>query len=171
PHHGALRTAVQGYVANKQPSEFNFEIIQTFAKVVSPHSVGASAGPWNTHHHPIQEVLDCFEGYVDKNEKDHTYVSYVFKRPDNKTHEGWVTYTDVKHAEWCTIDAIGDTAEASMTEKKATKENKGPFVYGDVEFAFGGKVEKRPEEMVTFHPRGIMRIGPADEPVDYAPAP
>src|SRR5215470_12466797 len=57
PHHGALRTAVENYVANKEPSHFNFDIITEFAKIVAPRNVAASAGPWNSHHHPIEEVL------------------------------------------------------------------------------------------------------------------
>lgn len=172
PHHGALRTAVEEYVANKEPDQFNFDIITEFATVVSPHNVAASAGPWNTHKHPIEEVLQVFESHVGRSD-EHTYVSYIFARPDGRTHEGWTTFTEVPFTEWCTIWAIGETAKKSKSESKGVKDgpNKGAFVFGDISFRLGGAVELAPEEMVAFHPRGTIGLGPAAEPVYYAPAP
>lgn len=173
PHHGALRTAVEEYVANKDPTRFNYEIIDEFARIVSPRYVAASAGPWNTHHHPIEEVLERFDPHLQAT-TEHTYVSYIFSRPDGVKHEGWTEFSDVTYTEWCTVFAIGETAKKSKSKFRAVKKegvNKGPFVFGDISFKLGGAVALAPEEMVSFHPLGTIGPDPADEPVYFAPAP
>src|SRR5829696_151016 len=172
PHHGALRTAVEEYVANKDPTAFNYDIVDEFARVTAPHQVAASAGPWNTHHHPIEEVLERFDPQLHTID-EHTYVSYVFSRPDGVKHEGWTEFSDVTFTEWCTVVAIGATAKKSKSKFKAVKEgaNRGPFVFGDIVFKLGGAVALTPEEMVTFEPRGTIGPAPDDEPVYFAAAP
>jgi beta-lactamase superfamily II metal-dependent hydrolase len=171
PHHGALRTAVEEYVANKDPSEFNFDIITKFAEIVAPHNVAASAGPWNGHKHPIEEVLEVFDPHL-ATTNDHTYVSYVFSRPDGITHKGWTEFEEVTYTEWCTVHAIANTATKSKSKFKLVKTEgryNGPFVAGDITFDLQDGLP--PEEMVRFHPVGIIGPDPAGELVPFAPAP
>lgn len=171
PHHGALRTAVEEYVANKDPSEFNFDIITRFAAILAPHQVAASAGPWNGHKHPIEEVLEVFDPHLHTT-ADHTYVSYVFSRPDGITHKGWTEYEDVTYTEWCTVWAIGDTAKKSKSKFKFEKTEgryNGPFIWGNINFDL--QVGLPAERMVSFEPLGTIGPDPSDEPVPFAPAP
>jgi hypothetical protein len=171
PHHGALRTAVEEYVANKEPTEFNFDIITKFASIISPRMVAASAGPWNGHKHPIEEVLEVFDPHLHL-ANDHTYVSYVFARPDGVTHEGWTEYKDVTFTEWCTVWAIANVTQKTKSRFKLVKTEgryNGPFIAGDITFDLQAGL--RPEEMVRFEPLGVIGPEPSDELVPFAPAP
>jgi len=164
PHHGALRTAVEDYDAKKDADQFNFQIIKEFAGNLQTKWVMCSAGPWNTHKHPVEEVIDVFKGSL-MTHLQHGYVAYVFERSD------WQSYTNVVKAAYSTVEAIGLTAEASTSTQFKYKENKGKFIWGNIAIALGGAVALRPEEMVTFEPGGIIELGPEGEPVVFAPAP
>jgi hypothetical protein len=77
PHHGALRTAVENYKASNPISSFDFDIINAFAENCKATSVFASAGQYNTHGHPVMEVLEVFEPYV-VDDAAHTIVAWQF---------------------------------------------------------------------------------------------
>lgn len=172
PHHGALRTAVENYVASKDPSDFGYRIVDGFAKLIGSERAAASAGPYNGYKHPIQEVLMRFYSKLVVAKK-HTYVSYVFQRTDGKTHDGWETW-DTDAALDCTVVSIGDHASGPNKREAVSSKGvpKGPFVFGDVLYKLAATGVLRPEEMVEFRPRGTFGVaGFADEGVTYAPAP
>ncbi len=77
PHHGALRTAVESYLAKGTTDDFDFSIVQSFANNLAPGCVFASAGLLNTHGHPVKELLDIFDGTLAAFGK-HTYVAFEF---------------------------------------------------------------------------------------------
>lgn len=84
PHHGALRTAVENYLATGLSSTFDFIIVQSFGNFVRPDGIYASAGKRNTHGHPVKEVLDVFDKHLDSTKTFNEYVAFVF---DNKSVE------------------------------------------------------------------------------------
>ncbi|HEU0131218.1 MAG TPA: MBL fold metallo-hydrolase [Mycobacteriales bacterium] len=180
PHHGALRTAVENYVASKDPKTFGYAIVDAFASLIGSQRAAASAGPYNGHKHPIQEVLMRFYSKL-TGAPQHTYVSYIFQRSNGATHDGWTTW-DSKHALDCTVVSIGEHASGPNKRVAVTSKGvpKGPFVFGDIKYLLAATGVLRPEEMVEFVPRGTFgpgAFGPgafgdvADEGVVYAPAP
>lgn len=149
PHHGALRTAVEDYYAKGKPKDFDFSIINSFAANIAPQVVVASAGPRNTHNHPMEEVLQVFESTLGT-AGAHGYVAYEFKAAE------WWNYGDVKKDLYCTVRTL----------------HGGDYTWGDVSIQLTADGLLRPEEMVRFIPRGRFGAGGwDDEPVYYAPAP
>jgi hypothetical protein len=114
------------------------------------------------------EVLGVF----DKNLVEfprHNMVAYLFTLVEGE--RGWQQYTNILKAEWSTIEAIGLVADESTSTQFMNKPNYGKFIWGNITFKLGGAVELRPEERVTFEPRGIVDAGSPGEPVTFAPAP
>jgi hypothetical protein len=67
PHHGALRTSVDAYVAgDKKLQKTTFVTLDNFIKSTSPKQVVASSGTDNKHHHPLQQIMDRFATTIDK---------------------------------------------------------------------------------------------------------
>jgi beta-lactamase superfamily II metal-dependent hydrolase len=96
PHHGALRTAVENYTAKTAFSDLDMTIITNFAKYMAPKHVVASAGPFNTHNHPILEVMDIFDNKNIATVGKHTFVAYVFDRKKSKKSDGWDQFETTK---------------------------------------------------------------------------
>lgn len=145
PHHGALRTAVENYDAKYLSSAFNFAIVKTFAANLTPKRVLASAGPRNTHCHPVEEVIVVFEGNVLKI-ADHDYVSYVYDRPKSTKHDGWQQW-NTKNATHTTVQQID-----------------GTILWGHLEVRLTAPGLLRPEEVVRFHPIGVVGPDPSAGP-------
>jgi beta-lactamase superfamily II metal-dependent hydrolase len=95
PHHGALRTAVENYTAKTAFSDLDMSIITKFAQNTAPQHIVASAGPYNTHNHPIYEVMQVFNGSL-ATSSSRTYVAYVFDRKKSKKVDGWDQFTTTK---------------------------------------------------------------------------
>lgn len=91
PHHGALRTSVENYVASSTTDDFNFSIIQEFSDNLAAQEIFASAGMRNTHGHPVKEVLDVFNAGLAATPDDVEYVAFVF---DNKSVERRSRFTN-----------------------------------------------------------------------------
>lgn len=155
PHHGALRTAVEDYFARGEPTDFDWTIIRAFATHLAPERTVASAGPRNTHRHPVEEVLNVFEAKLVA-APSHGYCSYVFSRGKGATSEGWTNYSKITMAEHCTVHKLAGN----------------DFTYGDLSIKLTAPGLLAPDEIVTFHPRGHFGPGGVDEgPIVYAPAP
>ncbi|MGW0748134.1 MBL fold metallo-hydrolase [Streptomyces sp. NPDC002587] len=168
PHHGALRTAVENYAkSGKKKTDFTWTIIDDFAtKVMKPKNVGASAGPWNTDNHPVQEVIDVFIGTTET-VTAHTYVAFIFFQ--KKTMIQWATLT--------TDRAVETTIRQLVLHQKKRKLNAPPaaagadFVVGHIVYRLTGALGVRPEEMVEFRPVRTLRMHGPDEDVVQAPEP
>lgn len=163
PHHGALRTAVEDYYARGEPDDFNWRRIKKFGLALSAKWVVASAGPKNSHRHPVEEVLNVFEDWITTLPK-HPYNSFVFARNGGSTSEGWTNFNTTK-AESCTVQKYNlDT---------------GQYWYGDLEITLTKPGIIPVEEMVRFIPiaRGVgadLGTGAMETPEDlvvFAPAP
>lgn len=163
PHHGALRTAVENYYARGEPDDFNWRRIKGFAGALSADWVVASAGPKNSHRHPVEEVLNVFEDWLVTIGK-HDYNAYVFDRRGGTTSKGWTNYTTTK-AESCTVQEYNlDT---------------GQYWYGNIEIPLTKPGIIPVEEMVRFIPvaRGVgadLGTDAMETPEDlvvFAPAP
>jgi hypothetical protein len=158
PHHGALRTAVENYYARGEVDDFDWSVITAFANHIKAQQVVASAGPKNHHRHPVEEVLNVFEGNLVA-AGSHGYNSYVFKRGgDGVSSEGWTNFINIKKAEHCTVHKYAlDT---------------GNYTYGNLSVDLTTPGLLAPEEIVTFHPLGTFGPGGMDDdPVVFAPAP
>lgn len=141
PHHGALRTSVENYTAGLTTDDYDFKIIKTFVKTLQPEIVAASAGPANTHNHPIKEVLDVFVDYSDF-VKAHPYVAYVFDKSKSKKHDGWEQLS--------TDDAIYTTVERYDVSN-------GDYWWGHRIIDLPTKPGQSIEETVSFVPVGTTR--------------
>lgn len=156
PHHGALRTAVENYYAKGEPDDFNWRRIKGFAEALSADRVVASAGPKNSHRHPVEEVLNVFEDWLIKIDK-HGYNAYVFDRNGETTSKGWTNYTTTN-------------AESSTIQKYDL--DTGEYWYGDIEIRLTKPGILAPEEMVRFIPRARSgALGLEEDLVVFAPAP
>ncbi|MFB7462954.1 MBL fold metallo-hydrolase [Streptomyces sp. NPDC056224] len=167
PHHGALRTAVENYASGKKKTDLTWTIVNDFAtKVMKPKSVGASAGPWNSDNHPVQEVIDVFIGTTEA-APSHTYVAFIFFQ--KKTMIQWATVT--------TDRAVETTIRQLVLHQKKRKLNAPPaaagadFVVGHIVYRLTGALGMRPEEMVEFRPFRTFRMHGPDEDVVQAPEP
>lgn len=109
PHHGALRTAVEDYTAGGSTDDFDFSVINTFGANMAAAGIVSSAGPRNSHNHPLKEVIEVFEGHLSK-VKSHTYVAYVFNKKKNKKVDGWSQFssTDAIYTTVVTLDSKGN---------------------------------------------------------------
>ncbi|MCX4695673.1 MBL fold metallo-hydrolase [Streptomyces sp. NBC_01408] len=168
PHHGALRTAVENYTSSGNVDQFGWKIIKGFADTMAPQNVGASAGPWNTHCHPMQEVLEVF--WPSDVVTMHSYVSYLFQKQGNEG-EGWTTWETFYPVE-CTVRSIAKTPEKLTRERKRkrnTEEDK--FVSGDIVYKLAPRGVLRPEEMVEFRPHRKPGTPGHDTAAFQAPAP
>lgn len=156
PHHGALRTAVENYYARGEPNDFNWRRIKGFAEALSADWVVASAGPGNSHRHPVEEVLNVFEDWVIKLPK-HSYNSFVFARKGGNVSQGWTNF-NTTHAESCTV------------QKYDLKT--GEYWFGNIEIGLSKPGIIPVEEMVRFIP--VARsgaLGFEEDLVVFAPAP
>ncbi|MGW6982191.1 MBL fold metallo-hydrolase [Streptomyces sp. NPDC054932] len=170
PHHGALATAVKNYESGMKQNDLNWSIIQGFAAKIAPRSLGASAGPWNKHCHPVQEVIEQFYASVRTRPTLQWYVSYVFYQQGTES-EKWRTWLAVRAIE-TTVQRLGSVVPRKLPPKSAIHERKNlPFVYGDIVFKIAPPGVLRPEEMVEFRPRGTFEMPGPDEPVVQAPEP
>jgi beta-lactamase superfamily II metal-dependent hydrolase len=159
PHHGALRTAVESYWAKGKLGDFNWTKLQEFARVLNAKHVLASAGPKNSHHHPIEEVFWIFgSGLIEI--PSHDYTSYLFANWHGQIGEGWVTWTT--------------TAATSSTVRRLNF-GAGTWVAGDLEVSITGPGLLATEDMVRFIPRALIPggAGPDDNEdlIVFAPAP
>ncbi|HWG24170.1 hypothetical protein [Actinospica sp.] len=156
PHHGALRTAVEDYYARGEPDDFNWRRIKGFAEALSADWVVASAGPKNSHRHPVREVLNVFDDWLITIDK-HGYNAYVFDRNGGTTSKGWTNY-ETTNAKSCTIQEYNlDT---------------GVYQYGDIEIRLTKPGILAPKEMVRFIPRARSgALGLEEDLVVFAPAP
>lgn len=165
PHHGALRTAVENYLsygAGGRTDKFDYDVLEDFADTLSATRAGASAGPYNSHHHPMQEVMERFYWTTAASE-EHKYVSWMF---DDQDWKGW----KAKTAAYSTVQRIRTLAANDKTGKKSYNEH-GAFIYGDVVCKLAAPGVLRDEEMVEFRPRGTLGLTETAERVRYAPAP
>jgi hypothetical protein len=158
PHHGALRTAVENYYARGQIDDFDWTEIKTFAAYLETQEVLASAGPRNSHRHPVEEVINVFEGNLVKADS-HRYTAWVFDRKGGTRSEGWINFKNVTKAEHSTVTQVDF--------------DNGSFWWGDLSVDLAAPGVLRPDEVVTFHPRGtfVVEEGPEGDRVVYAPAP
>jgi hypothetical protein len=101
PHHGAIRTAVENYLASSKADEVNMDIVKKFAKDLAPLEAFASAGNLPNHGHPVYEVLEIFKNKVGFKVENHTYVAYAFDEKGDKKKE--------HYHEYATTDAIRTT--------------------------------------------------------------
>ena len=138
PHHGALRTAVENYDAQKPLDKLDFKIIKQFAKNMSPLRIAASAGPRNSHNHPVKEVLDVFDGSLEAM-KSHPYVAWVFNKKKSHKSQGWAQFTSLKAVE------------------TTVKQIDGSELYGHILLDLRDSTAKRREvPTVTFMPVGTV---------------
>lgn len=138
PHHGALRTAVENYSAQTPLAELDFSIITSFAGYTNPDIIVASAGPLNTHCHPVKEVLDVFSGGLVAHPK-HNYVAWVFDLKKATKHDGWRQY------------------ESSKGVLTTVKEVVGNIVWGDQLFYMEDASSTAPASVKQeFRPRGLL---------------
>jgi hypothetical protein len=151
PHHGALRTAVENYDAQKYSKDFGWKIITNFSKYMYPKRVMASAGPRNTHCHPVYEVLVVFKGNL-LSVPSHYYVAYIFDQDKATKHDGWFqfTATDALHT---TVLQIGSTVLFGNLEVRLTKPGLPP------------------EQVVRFHPIGTVESLFGEESDGFGAAP
>jgi beta-lactamase superfamily II metal-dependent hydrolase len=159
PHHGALRTAVEDYVARGNIGDFNWTKLEEFARVLNAKHVLASAGPRNTHHHPIEEVFWVFRpGLIAI--PSHDYTSYLFANFYGQIPPGWVTWTT-------------DAATSSTVRRLSF--NDGSWVAGDLEVSITGPGLLATEDMVRFIPRAMIPGGAGPDDIEdlivFAPAP
>ncbi|MGW4076525.1 hypothetical protein ACWELB_23970 [Streptomyces asiaticus] len=161
PHHGSLRTAVEDYHAGRLPKKW--EIVQEFSDTIAPWRIGASAGPFNRHHHPVSEVLDKFTTV--RSAPCHDLVAYVFNC-HGPTTQCWQTLPS-STATYCTVQSIGALPERSKKRWHWIK----PFCSGDIIFRLSEPGVLRPEEMVEFRPRGTAGTERATDGIVRAPAP
>jgi hypothetical protein len=151
PHHGALRTSVENYSKKRKRDDFDWTIITNFAAKMKPFLVGASAGPYSSHRHPVKEVLDILNPSRSKL-VDHTYVAYVF---DKDKWKGLSTKKEVH----TTVQAI-----------------KPGLVYGNIEICLDPDIpvdRANAHRFVSFRPLGVIEPGPsaAAEEMVFAPPP
>lgn len=106
PHHGSLRTTVQGYRANKAIEDMGWSHVETFVGKLKPKQIGASAGYQNSHHHPMEEIVEVFEKYVTVKSDKHYLNTWKFADDD------WTTPTRATSV-WTTV-----TFEERTTKKR-----------------------------------------------------
>ncbi|HWL35346.1 MAG TPA: hypothetical protein VNQ77_04065 [Frankiaceae bacterium] len=165
PHHGALRTAVENYLSYSKGGrvdDFDYDVLEDFADTLDATRAGASAGPYNSHHHPMEEVMDRFYRSTALSE-EHKYVSWMF---DDQDWKGW----KARRAAYSTVQRIRTFAENDTVGKKSSNDH-GAFIYGDVVCKLAAPGVLRDEEMVEFRPRGTLGHPAAEDPVRYAQEP
>ncbi|EXU63792.1 hypothetical protein Z951_34295 [Streptomyces sp. PRh5] len=165
PHHGALRTAVEDYHAGRPTNEFGWTVIENFVRTIAPLRIGASAGPFNRHHHPVFEVIDKFTTVQPA--PRHYFVAYLFNCHGQNT-QCWRTFYLGRGA-YCTVQSIDQPPIGPS--RMLTHRTHGPFYYGDIVFRLSAPGVLRPEEMVEFRPRGTAGAERATEGIIHAPAP
>jgi hypothetical protein len=165
PHHGALATSVENYKSGKALTDFNWKIIEFFAQqAIAARRVAASAGPWNSHHHPVDEVINVFLKDNPTVIGEHSYVVYLYET------EYWKTHRNDLPVE-CTVRTIApDTLHAPRTrQKRKAASGDLAFTPGDIVFKLAPVGVLKPDEMVEFRPR---RSGPTAGPDEVVvPAP
>lgn len=140
PHHGALRTAVENYSAQTPLAKLDFTIIKGFAANMNARSIVASAGPLNTHCHPVDEVLQVLATNLEPNYGDHTYVSWIFNKPKGNKHDGWYQSPIIKPAVLTTVRTL-----------------KPGVVWGDQFFTLTDATSTTPAKAEQrFQPRGFL---------------
>jgi hypothetical protein len=171
PHHGALATAVQDYEGSENdPNKFNWTIIDGFAKAMNAKYVGASAGPWNTHCHPIDLVVDTFADKSNERLLGHSYVTYMFHTQHWRT---WSNYLPIE----CTVRTIEPFMWEWSRKKDKTKRQKpddeanATFTFGDIVYKLAAPGVLKPEEKVEFRPRRTIGMDGTDEVIVQAPEP
>lgn len=102
PHHGSLRTSVEGYRKNKDVEKMGWDHVTTFVKNLKPQQLGASAGYKNTHSHPMTEIIKEFEKYATSPNTEHYLETFSFADNDwehpTRLTPVWttVTYSETK---------------------------------------------------------------------------
>lgn len=155
PHHGALATAVANYTSGDDLDTFDWTIITDFAhKSIKAQLVAASAGPWNTHCHPVEAIIDVFMENNVIEFRDHTYVVYLYYQ------EHWVTRDNYLPVE-CTVKKI-DPDPLYWPRGKGTRVKGTAFTSGEVVYKLAPVGVLKPEEMVEFRPHrdGIIVLPP-----------
>lgn len=144
PHHGALRTAVEGYAPDKTFVAMDDKIVKQFAKNLSPKTMVASAGYLNSHKHPMVEIVTIFSAKVSSNNKEkHDYAAYNFGTG------AWKQETNVIKRIFTTATTIAGGPQYYNGHYSLTGTGKTTFVLEEI------------------HPRGAPRV-PAQV---YAPPP
>jgi beta-lactamase superfamily II metal-dependent hydrolase len=158
PHHGAIRTAVEDYYSKGGVGDFNWTKLQEFARVLSAKHVLASAGPRNSHNHPVEEVFWVFGPWL-ITMPSHDYTSYLFTSW-HQISNGWVTWTT-------------SVAESSTVQR--LNFNQGTWVAGNLEVSITGPGLLATEDMVRFIPRALVPGGAGPDDIEdlivFAPAP
>ena len=91
PHHGAMRSAAENYVASKTSDQLVMTIVNQFSKNLQADIVFASAGYLNLHGHPVQEVFEVFQPHTITID-DHIYVAFVFDEKGGKKKEHYYEF-------------------------------------------------------------------------------
>jgi hypothetical protein len=159
PHHGALRTSVENYYAGGQLDDFNWTKLKEFARVLNAKQVVASAGPNNSFHHPIEEVLQVFAAGLDPMAR-HDYASWVYVSWFGNAGGAWTN--------WNTGKAVSSTVQRLDLIQ-------GTEVVGDLEISITKPGLVAPQDMVRFIPRALIPGGDGPEGgadrIVFAPAP
>ena len=170
PHHGALETAVTKYRSRTpqkglpgDSDDFDYTVLERFETTLKAERAGASAGPYNQFHHPMEEVMVRFETSA-LIEADHRYVSWFFN------DQRWATWRSTV-AIYSTVQRVNRSAMRDTTSTKVGDKAGSKFIYGDVIFRLAQPGSLRPEEMAEFRPRGTLDADALGEPVIAAPAP
>jgi hypothetical protein len=145
PHHGALATAVLNYKSGDDLDSFDWSILDDFVhKSIKAKLVAASAGPWNTHCHPVEAVIDTFMENNTITFRDHTYVVYLYYQ------ENWVVRDNYLPVE-CTVQKI-DPDPSPWPLGRQGRDKGTSFVPGEVVYRLAPVGVLKPEEMVEFRP-------------------
>ncbi|MFF4422406.1 MBL fold metallo-hydrolase [Streptomyces sp. NPDC001549] len=169
PHHGALASAVEDYDSSEDPSKYDWAVIDDFAKKMHAKYIGVSAGPWNSHCHPVDLVVDTFVKQSTEILPEHSYVTYLFHT------QHWNTWTGELPIQ-CTVRTIEPVLWAWSRKKEKGKRRKlqdtgATYTSGEVVFKLAAPGVLKPQEKVEFRPRGTMVIHGTDEVIVQAPEP
>lgn len=161
PHHGALRTAVEGYAATLNFSQLTVTILRDFIKNLSGKLVFASAGYLSTHGHPVLEVLKEFEGYTNTLPSGHSNVAYQFglkREPRASRYTEYTTQRDV----WTTLQTMNPVAWRNVIVDITTSTVGEPTTV---------TASLRTFEELRDEYAGRVRAAPSDPPRSTAAAP
>jgi beta-lactamase superfamily II metal-dependent hydrolase len=127
PHHGALRTAVEGYAADRTLDLMDDKIVKQFAKNLSTETIVASAGYLNSHKHPMLEIVKTFSAKVSSNNKEkHNYAAYNFGTG------AWQQDTDIIKRIFTTATTISGGPQYYNGHYSMTSDGKTTFVLEEI---------------------------------------
>lgn len=101
PHHGSLRTAVEGYGPKRQFNKMNTSVVKAFAGNIKSQTVIASAGFQNSHHHPMTEIMEEFAVKIRTNSNNkHAWMGFDF------TSDKWRDFPNVEKNLFTTVTTV-----------------------------------------------------------------